>query len=346
MKIFITGGAGFLGYHLAQFFYKKKADLILVDIHEFDKKEYPGNYNLVLCDVRNKKRINRLMEGVDVVIHAAAALPLSSSEEIMSTNVQGTKVVLEAALKHKVKRFVHISSTAVYGIPKVHPIDESAPLQGVGPYGESKIFAEKLCEQYRLRGLNVTVVRPKTFVGTGRLGVFEILFDWIHDGKKIPVIGTGNNKYQLLEVDDLVHAVYLFTQKQDKKYNDVFNVGAEKYETVKKDLTTLFKFARSGSTVLPTPAFLVKSALWFFETIGVSPLYKWVYATADKDSYVSIDKIKKTISWKPRYSNSQALVRAYSWYLKHYKNIKSKKAGTTHTVGWKQGILGLFKKIL
>ncbi len=346
MKILITGGAGFLGYHLAQYFQKKGAELTLLDIHGFDKKEYPGNYNLVIADVRDKQKVLELSRGVDYIIHCAAALPLSRGVEIMDTNVNGIKNVLEAGLRNKVKRVIHISSTAVYGVPKVHPIYETAPLVGVGPYGKSKIAAEDWCGRYMKKGLNVTVIRPKTFVGIGRLGVFEILFDWIHDGKRIPVIGSGNNLYQLLEVEDLVEAIYLFTQKSDRKYNDFFNIGAEKYGTVAQDLGALFAFAKSGSQLLQTPAFLVKKALWFFEKIGVSPLYQWVYDTADKDSFVSIDKLKKTLNWQPRYSNSQALIRAYTWYLAHYKHIKSKQSGTTHTVGWKQGILGLIKKVV
>ncbi|EKE14563.1 MAG: NAD-dependent epimerase/dehydratase, partial [uncultured bacterium] len=283
----------------------------------------------------------------DFVIHAAAALPLWKPQEIFDINVDGTENTLKNCLKNKVKRFVFISSTAVYGVPKKHPIDENDKLVGVGAYGKSKIQAEKICEKYRGKGLTISILRPKTFVGSHRLGVFEILFDWIKDGKKIPVIGDGNNRYQLLDVDDLAETVYLFlTNNKPKKINDVFNIGAEKFETVKKDLQKLFNYAHSGSKILQTPAFLLKKFLWLFEKLKLSPLYQWVYDTADCDSYVSIDKIKKTLNWRPKYSNSQALIKAYQWYLDNYEEIKSRASGITHTAGWKQGILGIFKKIL
>ncbi len=346
MKVLITGGAGFLGLHLASYLKKKKHNLTLVDIQEFDKEEYKGNYILKVCDIRNKKKLSEIIKGKDIIIHAAAALPLWKKEDIYTTNIDGTRNVLELAKKYKVKKVIYISSTAVYGVPKKHPIFEDDQRVGVGAYGETKILAEDLCFKAIKNGLNVTIIRPKTFVGTGRLGVFEILFDWIHDGKKIPVLGNGNNRYQLLDVDDLVEAIYLFCLKNKKAYNDVFNIGAQKFDTVKNDLQKVFDVANSGSKILKTPAFLVKKALWFFEKIGVSPLYQWVYDTADKDSYVSIDKITKTLNWKPKYSNSQALIKSYSWYLKNYKKIKSKTSGVTHTVGWKQGILGLFKKFV
>ena len=232
-------------------------------------------------------------------------------------------------------------------MPKRHPIFEDDPLLGVGAYGESKIQAEKLCEDYRKRGLSVTIIRPKTFVGTHRLGVFEILFDWIKDGKRIPVIGSGNNRYQLLDVADLVEAIYLLLiEKNSKKINQTFNLGAEKFKTVKEDLQELFNYASSGSKILPTPAFLVKKALWLFEKLKLSPLYQWVYDTADKDSFVSINRLSETLHWQPKFSNSQALIKAYQWYLDNYEEIKSHPAGITHRAGWKQGILGWFKKFL
>lgn len=344
MKVLITGGAGFLGLHLARFFSKKKYIVYLLDIADFDKKEYPKNCHFINADIRNKTLMYRYIKGMNFVIHAAAALPLWKNEEIMEINVDGTNNILKASFENKVKRVIYISSTAVYGVPKKHPIYENDPRVGVGPYGQSKIDAENHCFEYIKKGLNVTIIRPKTFLGTHRLGVFEILFDWIHDGKKIPVIGNGNNRYELLDVDDLCEAIYLFTQKNTKKYNEAFNIGAEKFTTIKGDFKIMFKALNSKSRIFPTPAFIVKKALWLFEKLKLSPLYQWVYDTADKDSFVSIDKLTKTLSWHPRYSNSDSLIKAYKWYLKNYKEIKSRGSGVTHTVGWKQGILGIFKK--
>jgi nucleoside-diphosphate-sugar epimerase len=351
MKVLITGGAGFLGLHLARYFSKNKYEVYLLDIAEFDKKDYPKNCFYFMVDIRDVLSINRLYRKIqpDFVIHAAAALPLWKSKDIMEINVDGTENILKASLKNKIKRVIYISSTAVYGVPKKHPIFETDPRVGVGDYGQSKIEAEDLCNKFIKNGLNVTIIRPKTFLGTHRLGVFEILFDWIHDGKKIPIIGRGNNHYQLLDVEDLCEVIHLFIRNStDKKslFNGVFNIGAERYTTVKKDLETMFKIVDSKSKILLTPAFLIKKILWIFEKLKLSPLYQWVYDTADKDSFVSIEKLVKTLSWHPKYSNSDALIKAYRWYLKNYKDIKSRGSGITHTVGWKQGILGLIKKVM
>src|SRR3989344_3766835 len=346
MKILITGGGGFLGLHLASYLNKKGNKLTLVDIQKFDNAEYPPNANLVVCDIRNDKELKKHIKGQDVIIHAAAALPLWKKEDIYSTNINGTRNVLDISKICNIKRVIFISSTAVYGVPEKHPIEEQDPRVGVGAYGESKIIAEDLCFKAIEKGQHVTIIRPKTFVGTGRLGVFEILFDWIHDGKRIPVIGSGNNRYQLLDVDDLVEAIGLVIETKSRKLNDVFNVGAQEFQTVRQDLEALFAHAKSNSKLLPTPALPIKAALFFFEKIGVSPLYQWVYDTADKDSFVSIEKIMKTVGWKPKYSNAQALIKAYDWYLKHYKEVKQSGSGITHRVGWDQGVLKLFKKFL
>ncbi len=346
MKVLVTGGAGFLGLHVARCFAKKKADVIVLDRAPIEAREYPKGTKYIKGDVRNAGDVKKAMKGIDVVVHAAAALPLSSAEEIMDVNVNGTRTVLETAHTMRIPRVIHISSTAVYGVPKTHPVRESDPMVGVGPYGKSKIEAESICEEYRKKGLFVTVIRPKTFVGTHRLGVFEILFDWIKDGKRIPVVGSGNNTYQLLDVDDLAEAIYLCATQKNKALSGTFNIGAEKYGTVRDDLGALFAFARSGSRTLATPAFPLKKALFVLEKLRLSPLYQWVYETADKDSYVSVTKLTKALKWHPKYSNAQALIKSYRWYQDNYDEIKARTPGITHTVGWDQGILGFFKKFL
>ena len=344
MNLAITGGAGFLGYHLANRLSEKFDKILILDISPIDRSEYPKNTKFFNADVRDFKTLDKIFKNTDFVIHAAAALPLWNKKDILETNIQGTKNVLEAARKNRVKRVVFISSTAVYGIPKKHPVFESDPLSGVGPYGESKIEAEKICKQYREKGMCVPIIRPKTFIGTGRLGVFQILYDWIKNGKKIPIIGNGKNRYQLLEVDDLVDAIYLMLTLPEEKVNDVFNIGAKKFKTIKEDLEELCKYAGTGSKTICIPSFIAKPALELFWLLKISPLYKWVYGTMDKDSFVSIEKAERQLGWKPRCSNAEALIRSYKWYIDHLDEIK--QSGVTHRVAWKQGILGFFKKFM
>jgi nucleoside-diphosphate-sugar epimerase len=260
-------------------------------------------------------------------------------------NVEGTRTVLESAQAHGVPRVVFISSTAVYGIPRKHPILEDDPLQGVGPYGESKIQAERICQSFRERGLTVTVIRPKTFIGPGRLGVFQILFDWVERGKPIPIIGSGRNRYQLLDVDDLTDAIVLALTVPAEQANDTFNIGAERFGTVREDVQALCDHAGTGARVWPLPARPVKAALALFEALHLSPLYRWVYGTADKDSFVAIDRAKAKLGWRPRYSNAESLIRTYEWYRAHQAELAG-KVGVTHRVAWDQGILRVIRDLL
>lgn len=341
----ITGGAGFLGYHLSRFLHEKGFRVRILDRASFHADEYPQGTEFIQGDVRDSHVVTQTMKGVRFVVHAAAALPLCPKKEIFSVNIDGTRNVLHAALEEKVERVVFISSTAVYGVPKEHPLYEHFQLQGVGPYGETKIQAEALCEEFRSKGLYVSIIRPKTFIGEARLGVFSILYDWVLSGKRIPMIGNGENRYQLLEVEDLCSAIYLTLTHPGDSANDVFNVGASEFKTVREDLQVLADFARTGSRPVGFPAFLVKFCLSMLESMKLSPLYKWVYGTADTDSFVSTEKIQERLGWSPKYSNAQALIRSYRWFLDHKDAVQGGAEGVTHTVAWKQGALKWIKKL-
>jgi nucleoside-diphosphate-sugar epimerase len=141
--------------------------------------------------------------------HAAAALPLSNPTEILSTDVEGTRVVLNAARVQGVSRVIFTSATSVYGIPDHHPLREGDELRGVGPSGMAKIEAERSCLASRAQGMCVSVLRPKSLVGPERLGVFELLYDFAFQGRNFPVLGSGENLYQLLDVEDVCQAIYL-----------------------------------------------------------------------------------------------------------------------------------------
>ena len=231
MRVLLTGGAGFFGFHMANALVEQGHQVVLLDIARYIESDYHGPVAFHQGDVRHRPTVDRLMAGVDAVIHAAAALPLWPRQEIFSVNVEGTRTVLESALAHGVRRLVYISSTAVYGVPRKHPIEEDDPLEGVGPYGQSKIMAEQVCQEFRQRGLTITIIRPKTFIGPGRLGVFQILFDWVERGKPIPIIGAGHNRYQLLEVSDLTAAILRALTAPADRANTTFNIGAERFGT-------------------------------------------------------------------------------------------------------------------
>ena len=340
-RLLITGGAGFLGWHLGRGL--AGWDLVLLDREEFREDDVPPGARAVVADVRDRTALSEAMSGCRAVIHAAAALPLWKAAEIRSVNLDGTRAVLETARACGVERVVQISSTAVYGVPDHHPLAEDDELHGVGPYGESKVAAEGLCVEARASGMCVPILRPKTFLGPERLGVFQILFEWVREGRRIPVIGSGENRYQLLAVEDVVAAAALVLEAPADAANRTFNLGAREFGTVADDLGALFEHAGSGSRVLATPAWLAKGALGLFAALRLSPLYKWVYGTADQDSWVRTDRIE-ALGWSPRYSNADTLIHTYDWYLAHRGAME--EAGVGHRVPWREGVLSLVKRFL
>ena len=285
----ISGGAGFLGLHLSRRLVADGHDVRILDLAPLDDPGLEGRVDELRGDVRLEADARRLADGADVLVHAAAALPIQESRAaIRSVNVEGAAVTFAAAAEAGVRRVVLVSSTAVYGVPERHPIHEDDPLVGVGHYGESKIEAERLCEAFARRGLETVIVRPKTFVGPERLGVFEILFDWIREGRRIPILGDGENRYQLLAVEDLVDAVVRCLDAPVA--GEALNVGAARFGTVREDLEALIDHAGSGSRLRPVPARPAEVALRALELARLSPLAEWHYRTAHKDSFVSIDE--------------------------------------------------------
>src|SRR6059058_1700579 len=336
----ISGGAGFLGLHLARRLLADGHDVRTLDVVPLDEPELEGPVAELRGDVRDVPRVRRLVEGADVVVHAAAALPIQASRPaIRSVNVGGTENVLVAARAAGVGRVVLVSSTAVYGIPDKHPIEEDDPLVGVGWYGESKIDAEALC---RVAAVETTIVRPKTFIGPERLGVFEILFDWIREGRRIYVLGRGNNRYQLLAVEDLVDAI-VRAAESPAAGRETFNVGATEFGNVRDDLGALIDHAGSTSRLRPIPVKPAELALRALELARLSPLAEWHYKTAHKDSFVDVSKAQRLLGWQPRLSNSQTLIETYDWYLDNRERVG--RAGVTHRVPWNQQALGLLKRL-
>lgn len=340
---FITGGTGFLGVHLARYLLKKGYNVTLFDLADLDAKDLIGKVKVIIGDVRDEKVLNKAITGHNYVVHAAAALPIQLDKKIIfGVNIDGTKNVLSASLKNKVKRLVFISSTAVYGVPKHLPEKETAPLDPIGHYGISKIEGEKLCLEFQKKGLQVNIIRPKTFLGTERLGVFELWFEAIFNNKSVFILGPGDNKYQLLAVTDIADAIE--KALVSKSNGEIFNIGAEKFGTWRSDLGFVIKQAKSKSKIVSIPTFPAQLILQVLEALKLSPIAAWHYKTMPVDSYVSIEKAKKYLKWQPQKSNQDLFLESYLWFKKNRASFHGKK-GNTHRVGWNFKILNLVSKL-
>lgn len=340
-RFLITGGAGFLGINLSRHLLARGHDVVSLDLADF---AYPERAQIcdIIGDIRERSIVDKAMAGADYVVHAAAAPPLYPVDEIYSTDVDGTRTVIDAAFHEGVKCFIHISSTAVYGPDARAPAHEDDPLNGVGPYGDAKQQAEQICSAYRDKGMTVAVLRPKTFVGPERLGIFGLLYNWAKDGRGFPLPGDGRNRYQLLDVADLCQVIENCCTLGGDAVNDTFNIGAREFTTLAEDYQAVLDYAGYGKTVTPIPA---EPAVWLLralEALKLSPVYKWGYETVAKDSIVSIERAEAKLNFQPKYSNTEALLRNYQWYLDNLSAFHS-QLSVSHRAPWRQGILSLAK---
>jgi nucleoside-diphosphate-sugar epimerase len=168
-------------------------------------------------------------------------------------------------------------------VPDHHPLYEDDPIKGVGPYGQAKIEAESLCREYRGRGTCISILRPKSFVGPERLGVFEMLYDFAFQGRSFPVLGSGDNLYQLLDVEDVCQGILLCMVLPAELVNDTFNIGAKVFGTLRESFQVVLDRAGHGKHVVSIPVAPAIAVLRLLERLHLSPIYQWIYDTCARE---------------------------------------------------------------
>ena len=346
MKVLVTGATGFMGTHIVKKLLEKGCAVVGLDKDDFYFWEHlESQIELHKMDIRDILTHSHLFKGVDVIVHCAAALHDSPEELIYSVNLGGTRAALELCLCNKIPKFIFCSSTVVYGYFEYQPpVAEETPLAPEHPYAVSKVKCEKIVHEYQKKGVNGCIVRPKSFTGAGRFGVFQMLCDWICHGARIPVIGKGTNRYQLLGVSDLAEGIYRLATLP--VYNETINLGADRFRTVREDLTDLLAYADTGSRLLFLPAAPVKLALTIIDKFNLTQMWSWHYKTADKNCYVDITKAQKLIDWAPAQSTLDALKETYDWYVANVHRFEGKTGLGHHGVLWREKLLSFVRNLL
>jgi nucleoside-diphosphate-sugar epimerase len=340
MTILVTGSAGMLGSYLVRRFLADGHQVRSIDLR--DSGERAPALTHAAGDVRDAALLNRLADGVDVVVHCAAALPSYAEAEIRSVIVDGTRTVVGAAVAAGVDHIVHISSTAVYGLPTTVPAEDH-PRQPVDPYSRAKAAAEEVCEAARLRHPRISILRPKTFLGPGRMGLFSMLFEWADEGRNFPVLGRGDVRIQMFALEDLVDAVCLVLAAPPGVAGDTFNLGAAEFATLREDFQAVLDAAGHGRRVVGLPARPALTALRLLERSRLSPVYGRLLHKLTADSYVDIGKARQLLGFAPRYSNRDAILRTYEWWRENRPAGSTGAAGRTSREPWRQGALSLAK---
>jgi 2-alkyl-3-oxoalkanoate reductase len=366
VSVLVTGGCGMLGLNLVRRFHADGLTVHSLDLRAPDEP-LPG-VRYTVGDVRDRAAVASALTGVDVVVHTAAALPSYPEPQIRSVIVGGTRTVLDAAVAARVERVVHISSTAVYGLPEVVPTTEEHPRAPVDAYSRAKASAEEVCEEFRAGGLCVPILRPKTFLGPGRLGLFAMLFEWADEGRNFPVIGRGDVRIQMLSVDDLVDAVTVAMTAPADVADDTFNIAAAEFGTLREDFQAVLDAAGHGRRVVPVPAGMAVATLDLLRRARLSPVYGRLVHKLRADSYVSVDKAWQRLGFRAARSNRDAILATYDWWhtrdaaspgrvapgraapggaasnrAASNRAARTAVAGRTSREPWRQGVLALAK---
>ncbi|HKI98979.1 MAG TPA: NAD-dependent epimerase/dehydratase family protein [bacterium] len=342
MASLVTGGSGYFGHVLVRKLRERGEQVAVFDL--LDSTERPADVTYHRGDIRDLEAVRRACQGMEVVYHNVAQVPIAKDRAAFwSVNRDGTENTLRAAREAGARKVVYTSSSAVFGVPKRNPVgpdDEPHPMEA---YGRAKFAGEQLCRAAVAQGFPVDIVRPRTIVGHGRLGIFQILFEWIREGRNVPVLGRGDNVYQFVHADDMAEAVLLAGQRHEP---GVYNIGTDRYGSMRAVLEHLCRVAGTGSRVRRVPMWPAIAAMNLTSLLGLSPLGPYHALMYGRSMYFDISRAQAELGWQPRYSNEEMFEETYRWYVAHRDEVLSATAASHHRSPMRQGVLALLKYVL
>ena len=337
----VTGGSGFVGSSISRLLIERGETVRILDTWRAD--DQPDEVEFIQPDITDAATVEHAMRGIDYVHHNAALVPLAKAgKRFHKVILGGTNIALRAALRADVRMFAFMSTSAVFGGLKTMPITNDTRRQAIKTYGRAKLLAESKALEARDEGLLVSIIRPHTVIGTGRLGIFEILFEWIRDGANIYVIGDGNNLFQFIHVDDLSE-VSIQSCLQEK--SGFFNVGTDRFGTLRQDLAALIRHAGTSSRIKSLPFGPTAFALTILDKLRLSPLGPFHYLTYHRPFYFDSSPIHDALGWRPKYGNQDMLIGAYDWFVNQYSESGASGGASLHRNPVKKGILKLVKAV-
>jgi nucleoside-diphosphate-sugar epimerase len=209
-------------------------------------------------------------------------------------------------------------------------------------YGHAKLAAEWACLRAAAAGLDVTIVRPRTILGHGRLGIFGILFDWIADGADPIVLGDGTNRYQFVHADDLATVCLLAA---DREGPAVFNAGTDRFGTMREALDHLCTHAGTGAEVRALPAGPAALAMRATAGMGLTPFAPYHWLMYARSMWFDIDHVRDALGWQPRFSTDEMMAQSYDWFLANREQATAGTGGSHHRRTAKAGVLGALKRV-
>jgi nucleoside-diphosphate-sugar epimerase len=317
-KSLVTGGSGYFGELLAKMLLDRDEHVRVLDLNP------PGyshpNLEFARGDIRDADTVAAACTGVDVMFHNVAQVPLAKEKALFwSVNRDGTRVLADQSMKAGVKKFVYTSSSAVFGVPRSNPVTEETPPSPAEDYGRAKLAGEAICRAAAENGLDVSIIRPRTILGHGRLGVVQILFDWIERGLDVPVLGGGNNRYQFVHSDDLAWACVAASERPGF---GLYNIGAKDFGTMRELLQAVIDHADSKSRIKSIPLGPTEISANIASALGLSPLGPYHSLMYGRSMWFDISKAERELGYAPKYSNASMISETYDWYIANKATLK------------------------
>lgn len=337
--VLVTGGSGYFGSLLVERLLDAGHRVRVFDLNDVDDR--PGGVEFVAGDIRDAPVVRDAVDGVDVVMHNVAQVPLARDlHELRSVNVDGTRRLLEASADAGVAKVIHTSSSAVFGVPETNPVLPTTVPSPMEAYGHAKLAAEWACLDAAREGLDVSIVRPRTILGHGRLGIFGILFDWIADGDDPIVLGDGSNRYQFVHSDDLAD-VCILAAEQDGP--GIFNVGTDRFGTMRETLEALCRHAGTGAVVRSVPAGPAAVAMAVSARLGLTPFAPYHWLMYSKSMWFDLEHLHEQLGWTPNWSTDDMFAQSYDWFVANRDAADDERA-SHHRRSARQGALQLVKR--
>jgi nucleoside-diphosphate-sugar epimerase len=337
----VTGGAGFFGEVLKRRLLDEGLDCVSVDLQP-DPTTHP-RLRSVQGDIRDADLVERLFSEhrFEAVFHCAAILAhaVKDTSFLWSSNVEGTAVLARAAAAHRVSKLVFISSNCLWGESFHRPVTEEDEPRPVEIYGRSKWEAEKVLTRHR-DDLDCIILRSPTIIDEGRLGLLAILFEFIREGRRVWVVGKGENCYQFIYAPDLADACLLALGASGSA---CYNVGSDRVRPLRDVYQHVIDEAGTGARVASLPERLTLAAMRLAGALKVSPLGPYHWRMIAEDFTFDTSKIKAELDWRPSFTNEEMLAKAYKSYERDFEEIHRRTEVSAHRQPAKMGAIRILK---
>ena len=340
----ITGGAGFFGTILKKHFLSLGATCVSVDLEPDNYKH--DNFTSYQGDINDNKLMDKIFSNhkFDAIFHCAALLAHVKKDlkRLWKSNVDGTKNVCDYAIKHNINKIVFISSNCLWAKNFDENVKEIEIPNPVEIYGKSKLEAERILLSHKDK-INSIIFRSPTIMDEGRLGLLGILFEFIDEGRKLPMVGDGKNRYQFIYAKDMARA---FELALTADYTDIFNIGSDDVKTFNEVYEYVIKKSGSKSRLLHFPKFPMILAMKICFWLGISPLGPYQYKMIASSFVFDTTKIKEKLGFVPTLKNEEMLLRAYDFYHKNKLEILNRKDVSAHNSVAKMGVIKILKWLM